>query len=85
MSDQSQWIAAGWQTFQDEVLKKGWPDSPALRLLIEVAFFGGANWLIHILEDEGTTPDVLGRLTIELTKHQQHAERLSRELDESKQ
>jgi hypothetical protein len=80
MSDQSRWIVEGWETFQTEVLKRGWPEDDKLKLLLEVAFYGGANWLIHILEDEGTTLDVLGRLSIELTVHHEHVMRLMEEL-----
>ena len=76
------WIAEGWETFHQEVIGKGWPDSPALRLLIEVAFYGGANWLIHILEEEGTMPDVLlGRLSIELAAHSEHVQKIRRAIE----
>ena len=84
-NDQSQWIAEGWRSFQDEVLIREWLDHPyakKLQLLLELSFYGGANWLIHILEEEGTTTDVIGRLTIELTAHQERMARMARAIDE---
>lgn len=73
MTDQPDWIAEGFRTFQDEVLGKGWPDSPELRTLIEVAFYGGANWIMHVIGDEGYTLQVLERIARELEAQQESA------------
>jgi hypothetical protein len=66
MNDNPEWIAEGWRTFQDEVLRKGWPEDPKLRLLLEVAFFGGANWVMMVIGDEGAMPATFNRIEKEL-------------------
>jgi regulator of replication initiation timing len=64
------WIDEGFQAYRDEVLRKSWPMiDPTFRLLIELTFFGGANWIMDIIREEGTTPETLNRLMDELQEH----------------
>ena len=74
MTDKPEWIAEGWHAFREEVAAKHWPESPALHLLIELAFFGGANWIMMILDEEGIEPPVLDRIQKELRSHRDHVE-----------
>lgn len=69
MTDNPRWIEEGLAVFQAKVLGHGWPADPKLQILLEVTFYAGARWLFNIIEEEGTTADVLHRLDIELGEH----------------
>jgi len=62
----SETISDGWQTFRDEVLRKGWPDDPVLETLVEVAFFGGAGWAMELTNDD---PGARVRILTEIARH----------------
>jgi hypothetical protein len=70
MSDQDEpWIAQGFRTMLEEVFRQGWPASSKLQTLVEVAFYGGAVWVMHILADEGISAETIERIDKELRAH----------------
>lgn len=74
------WIEEGWRSFREEVLAKGWPESPELSLVLELAFFGGAEFTMTVLADKGATPETLAAIEAELAAHLAKIKRMAAEL-----
>jgi hypothetical protein len=67
--DEEPWIAQGFRVIKEEVFKQGWPENSKLWALVEVAFYGGATWIMHVLADEGVSPETIERIREELRAH----------------
>jgi hypothetical protein len=65
-------LSEGWKTFQEDVLDKGWPDTSALRTLVEVAFYGGAGWAMAIIQEASEDPKIINELVLEIEKHMEN-------------
>lgn len=83
MTDEPGWLAEGWRVFQAEVTGKGWP--PKVAFMNELAFWGGAMFLMRVLDDEGPTPENLQKLRAELIAHDDYVRDLAVAMAEAQQ
>lgn len=74
-------IGEGLRTVREEILKQDWPDDPNLQLLIEVIFYAGVTWAMHVIDEEGSTPEVLAQINDEIRAHAAKARAIKQALE----